>query len=179
MGYPIQSWWGGDHGYPPPSRPGQGGTPHHPDLAGVPSPHHQDLAGVPPTIKTWLGYPPTIQTWPGYPPHHPDLAGVPPSPVKVWTDKQTENSTFPHPSDAGGNKSGMLILLPLQFVDFIRYGPAYTLCMRDHLHLHGTTWNDTFFVIKMKNIFSKTVNIGNLGWTTHQKLGQHPHPPLH
>ena len=26
-----------------------------------------------------------------------------PLPVEVWTDKQTENSTFPHPSDAGGN----------------------------------------------------------------------------
>ena len=22
----------------------------------------------------------------------------------MWTDKQTENSTFPHPSDAGGNE---------------------------------------------------------------------------
>ena len=50
------------------------------------------------------GYlPPTIQTWMGYPPNHPDLAGVPPPPTEVWTDKQTENSTFPHPSDAGGN----------------------------------------------------------------------------
>ena len=25
-----------------------------------------------------------------------------PPPVKVWTDTQTENITFPHPSDAGG-----------------------------------------------------------------------------
>ena len=39
-----------------------------------------------------MGYPPT-QTWDGVPP-----------PIKVWTDKQTENSTFPHPSDAGGSK---------------------------------------------------------------------------
>ena len=38
-------------------------------------------------------------------PHHPDLAGVPP-PREVWTDKQTENSTFPHPSDAGDKKCG-------------------------------------------------------------------------
>ena len=26
-----------------------------------------------------------------------------PPPPEMWTDKQTENSTFPHPSDAGGN----------------------------------------------------------------------------
>ena len=69
------------------------------------APHHPDLAqGVPPTMQTWPGYPlpfrlgqgtpsPTIQTWLGYPP---------PPPVEVWTEKQTENSTFPHPSDAGG-----------------------------------------------------------------------------
>ena len=78
--------------------------------------------GVPPTIMTWPGYPPSIQTWLGYPPpsrpgqgtlpppSRPDW-GTPPSrpgwdtppPIEVWTDKQTENSTFPHPSDAGGN----------------------------------------------------------------------------
>ena len=77
----IQTWSEGYPGYPPPSRPGQG------------TPHHQDLNRVPPTIQTWLGYPH----------HHQDLAGIAPPPVKVWTDKQTENSTFPHPSDAGGN----------------------------------------------------------------------------
>ena len=44
---------------------------------GVPS--SSPTQGVP--ILTWLGYPP-----------------------RVWTDKQTENSTFPHPSDAGGKK---------------------------------------------------------------------------
>ena len=115
-GTPIHSWWGYPR-YPPPSRLDWGGYPgyppsrlgwgipsHHPDLAGV-SPHHQDLAGVPPTIKTWLGYPPHHPDLTGVPPH-PDLAGVPsPSPIEVWTDKQTENSTFPHPSDAGGKKS--------------------------------------------------------------------------
>ena len=78
----IQTWMGYS---PPPSRPGWG-TPHHQDLARY-LPLHPDLTGVPP--------------------HHPDLAGVPP-PVKVWTDKQTENSTFPHPSDAGCNKKVLL-----------------------------------------------------------------------
>ena len=45
----------------------------------------------------------------GVPPLRPD--GVPPSvgglgynPPPVWTDTQTENITFPHPSDAGDNK---------------------------------------------------------------------------
>ena len=83
-GYPIQSW--GEVPHPDLPRGNLAGVPppHHQDLAGVPS-HHLDLAGViPPTISTWLGYPPP--------------------PVKVWTDKQTENSTFPHLSDAGGNK---------------------------------------------------------------------------
>ena len=65
---------------------------------------------------TWRGYPhprsgwgvPHQEGW-GYP--HQDLMGVPPPidgwgypPVEVWTDTQTENCTFPHPSDAGGNK---------------------------------------------------------------------------
>ena len=30
-----------------------------------------------------------------------DGDGAPPP--QVWTDKQTETNTFPHPSDAGGN----------------------------------------------------------------------------
>ena len=63
------------------------------------------------------GTPPTIQTWPGgYPPHHPDLAGGgnpppcpdlgwgTPPPVQVWTDTQSQNIIFPHPSDAGGKR---------------------------------------------------------------------------
>ena len=81
------------------------GTPHHPDLAGGFTP------GTPPTTQMAGGYPPPSR--PGWgTPHHPDLTGVPPPPsrldwstpppVEVWTDKQTENSTFPHPSDAGG-----------------------------------------------------------------------------
>ena len=119
---------GGTQG-PPTSRPGwgEGVPPHHPDLAGVPPtiqtwlgypPHHQDLAGVPqpPPSRPGLGTPspPSRPGWDTPPPHHPDLtgvppphpdlAGVPPPLVKVWTDKQTKNSTFPHPSDAGGNK---------------------------------------------------------------------------
>ena len=63
------------------------GVPPHPDLAGGTLGGHlpgwgtpqSDLAGVPP-----------VWTWPGYPPPH--RCG------------QTENITFPHPSDAVGNK---------------------------------------------------------------------------
>ena len=72
-------------------------------------PHHLDLAGVPPLgwgtppAKPGMGYPPARPGM-GYPPY-PDLRwGRPPPPVEVWTDTQSENITFPHPSDAGGNK---------------------------------------------------------------------------
>ena len=60
--------------------------------------------GVPPIKK---GVPP-ILTWKGGTPcPHPDLGSFTPSPpptIDMWTDKQTENSILPHPSDAGGNK---------------------------------------------------------------------------
>ena len=115
-------------GYPrPPSRPGLGTPPGMeytplpsrpgwdtpPDLGwGTPA-HHSDLAGVPHT--------PGILRW-GTPLHHPDLAGVPPTPDLRWGTspppsrtgqgtppfrkcEQTENITFPHPSDAGGNNA--------------------------------------------------------------------------
>ena len=86
-------------GTPRPSRPGRGGylgTPC-PDLGwgtplqtwdGVPPPHVQTWDGVPLSIQTWHGVPPLPRPGTGYPP------------LEVWTDKQTENSTFPHPSDA-------------------------------------------------------------------------------
>ena len=54
--------------------------------------------GVPP-VQTWDGVPP--------PPSHADLAL---SPLLIWDGVasrkcwQTENITFPHPSDANGNK---------------------------------------------------------------------------
>ena len=87
-----------------PSSPGGGGggvtpgTPHHPDLAGGHHPglaggHHPDLAGG--------GYP-------GYP--HPDLGWGTPPPTDLGQGtppckcEQTENTTFPHRSDAGGKK---------------------------------------------------------------------------
>ena len=47
-----------------------------------------------------LGYPPP-QSRPGM--------GHPPPPVKVWTDTQSENITFPHPSDAGGKKRKVFV----------------------------------------------------------------------
>ena len=56
---------------------------------------HPDLAGVPSPQWTWPGYPPSdLATVPLS-----DLAGVPPSRCG-----QTENITFPHPSDAVGKK---------------------------------------------------------------------------
>ena len=102
---------------PPPSRPGQG-------VPRVP-PSSRPSRGYPrypPTIQTWPGIPQVLPHpdlgWgtphhpdldrgsPGYPPHHPDLGwGNTPPPVEVWTDTQSENITFPHPSDAGGKKS--------------------------------------------------------------------------
>ena len=47
----------------------------------------QTLDWVPPSpIQTPGTLPPPIQTWDD---------GVPPLPIEVWTDKHTENSTFP------------------------------------------------------------------------------------
>ena len=97
-----------------------GGVPH-PDLArgggGVP---HPDLTwSNPPPPPPGPGYHPerTWDQWCGKEPG----TGVPPwkghgtsdlgknmglgyPPSQMWTDKQTENITIPHPSDAGGNK---------------------------------------------------------------------------
>ena len=121
-GYPYHpDLAGGYPGYLPPSRSGWG------------TPHHQDLTRVPPTIQTWLGYPlhhpdltgvsPTIQTWQGYPPPSRPGWGTPP-PVKVWTDKQTGNSTFSHPSDAGGNLVFPFFGL-LNLSNFLKYWSSF------------------------------------------------------
>ena len=114
-GVPHPVMVGGTWGTPP-SRPDQGGTPSNHGTLGY--------LGVPP-VQTWDGVPPT-QTWDGVPPYtwngvplypdlgwgtpHPELGwGTHPSrpgwgtpPPEVWTDKQTENSTFPH---AGGKNN--------------------------------------------------------------------------
>ena len=121
-GFPIQSWPGE---YPIQSF-------HHEDLgSGTPpirwmryphldlgwgTPLHQ-LDAVPP-LGLWMGYPPsagwsTPQSGPGmgYPcqlnevlsPSPPSRPGMGYLPVKVWTNQQTENSTFPHSWDAGHN----------------------------------------------------------------------------
>ena len=52
----------------------------------------------PPPQSGGIGVPPISQM--GYP-----------TPVEVCTDKQTENSTYPHPSDEGGNKMVHLSVL--------------------------------------------------------------------
>ena len=85
---------------PPPFRAGMGYLSIW-TLDGLP-PSHLDgippcqLDGVPPSHLDGL----TPVTWMGYP----HLGWGTPPPVEVWTEKQTENSTFPHPSDADGNK---------------------------------------------------------------------------
>ena len=103
MGYPPVKTW--DRVPPPHQHDGvppililDGGTPY-PDL-GWGTPHQQD--GVPPLSRPGMGYTPVINRM-GYPPPHPDLrwGTLPPPPRKCG---QTENITFPHPSDAGGKK---------------------------------------------------------------------------
>ena len=88
---------------------GYPGTPHHPDLArGYPRypPHHPDLVwGVPqvPTHHPDLGWgtPDPDLGW-GTPPTSTVLGRGSPPPRKC---EQTENITFPHPSDAGGKNA--------------------------------------------------------------------------
>ena len=106
-GYPIQSWWGST-----PSSYDGGGYPGVPPGPGMGYPPVQTWDGVPP-VQTWDGVLPT-QTWDRVPPPRPGI-GYPP--FKVWTDKQTENSTFPHPSDAGGKNSRFIELTKTSFVD--------------------------------------------------------------
>ena len=113
--YPIQSWWGVSHPvmapptiqtwpggyprYPPPYRPGQGGTPgtpHHPDLGWGTPPPPSDLGwGTPHPDLEWGT--PTIQTWDGVVPHHQTWDGLPPPPtIQTW-----DGVTPPPPSDLG------------------------------------------------------------------------------
>ena len=84
-------WWG----YSPPPRPGWGVPLPRSGQEGYPLPRSErggtpfpDLDGGYFLQKGW-GYPPPIGGW-----------GTPPP--QVWIDTQTENITFPHPSDAGG-----------------------------------------------------------------------------
>ena len=102
-------------GYPHPANRGRGVPPRHDLRLGTP-PSWPEMGYRP--ILTWDAIAPL--SWPGIrvPPPCPDLGwGYPTSappptlkktgysfPVEVWTDKQTENSTFPHPSNAGGKK---------------------------------------------------------------------------
>ena len=133
------SWWGG----PPQSTPEGGGgvtpsslligggTPGYPHW-GLPSPHPDLGRGYPSSwpgkgyslVLTWEGVLPS--SWPGngVPSHRPD--GVPL--VEVWTDKQTENNTFPHPSEAGGNKKLSVISNPI---------PKWAQKRHHHLPLHN------------------------------------------
>ena len=75
------------------------GYPHPPSCLGKGTPPHPDLRRGTPILTLKRGNPtPPILTWGGGTPHQPD-EGTPP-PHKCG---QTENITFPHPSDAGGN----------------------------------------------------------------------------
>ena len=92
--------WGGPHPVlagGTQSSPGRGcGTQYSPAQGGTPS---SPGWGYPP-FRPGMGYPCPHLGW-GTP--HSDLGWGPPPPVKVWTDTQSENITFPHLSDAGGN----------------------------------------------------------------------------
>ena len=66
---------------------------------------------LPPSPHPWPRYPPQPRCPPPpqldlarYPPSPPAGPGQVPPPPPLWTDIQTETITFPHPSDAGGNK---------------------------------------------------------------------------
>ena len=98
------------HGVPPGHRvpPGMGyslhGVPpemgYPPDLRwGTPT---SDLRWGTPPPRPEMGYPPYLRLEMGYPPTSHLRWGNPTPPRKC---EQTENITFPHPSDAGGNKS--------------------------------------------------------------------------
>ena len=96
-GTPSRPGWGGGGGtlsWPargtPPGQTWDGVPPSYPDLRWG-TPPYIDLGLSNPLPRPGLGYPPSTQTWDGVSP-----------PPEMWTDKQTENSTFPHPSDAGG-----------------------------------------------------------------------------
>ena len=92
-GTPSQVW--GYLGYPPSSRPGWG-TPTLDLRWGTPSPYLR--WGTPlPSRPGWGTPPPVLARVPPY--LRPEM-GYPPPPRKC---EQTENITFPHPSDAGGN----------------------------------------------------------------------------
>ena len=99
---PVLDWGGGrypnpvlDRGYP---FPGLGG-------AGTPSCWWGGTPGMGHTLHLDLGrgYPPTW-TWEEGTPRPPPGPGKGVPPIEVWTDTQSENITFPHPSDAGGNE---------------------------------------------------------------------------
>ena len=61
-----------------------------------------------PPVQTWHGVPPPLNSHLGWgTPPHPDLGqGTPPPPPRKC--EQTENITFPHPSDARGDQRGRL-----------------------------------------------------------------------
>ena len=52
-------------------------------------------------------------SWPrmGVHPSPPSAVQGPPAPIEMCTDRQTENITFPHPSDAGGKNWLWIMLL--------------------------------------------------------------------
>ena len=59
--------------------------------------------GYPPS-ESGMGYPLCLDLGQGTPPSRPGM-GYPPPPHMC---EQTENITFPHPSDAGGNKENLV-----------------------------------------------------------------------
>ena len=81
-----------DGGYPLP-RSGWRDTP----FLGQGTPPSRPGRGTPPPLGR-MGYPPVG-----------GMGVPPPQLVEMWTGTQSENTTFPHPSDAGGNN------IPIQY----------------------------------------------------------------
>ena len=94
MGYSLARHW---MGYPKPG-PGMG---YPPFILGMGYPPPSAGWAIPPPPGPGMGYPPPSTGW-GTSPPGPQIWYPPPPAVEVWTDKQTQNSTFSHPSDVGG-----------------------------------------------------------------------------
>ena len=110
---PIQSW----QGLPPWSWPGMGYPLFWTWGGGTPPPEPEMGYPLPGPEMGRRGYP---SSWPGIGWRNDSRA--PPPAVEMWTDTQSENITFPHPSHAGDNyvtRSIQSIFLRLnQITDF-------------------------------------------------------------
>ena len=109
----------GKEGTPIQSRPGV----LHPVPMGVPpSSPNMGVPRVPPNLLARWRYPPSDRL--GYP-HWPDGGTPSQEGLGYW---QTENSTFPHPSDAGGNKRSRSIINKDLSVELVQWNSHLSAC---------------------------------------------------